>query len=456
MISYIVFLAGGLLNDWAFWSLEPMILAALPYVMGLVVLSHPSVGGQVERQAFSLTFAVGWLMAGVAAVYSNRFGDPFQAVSDPAVFYALSSGNLEGVVLPPLLGTLEGLGAIHVWRQVYELVRWIGLEDERYVGILVNVSAVAATSVLAVKIARVIFGPDAARLRRLKLMLVMCGMFWLFAGLHLRDGFILFLVTALIYWLVLYLKKPRFWSLALVSLGVGVASLLFALFRIEFAFVPVALLAAAVAGQTLSRPGAGNGFLRRGGLVVLATLVLGGLWLSAGGRMWSSLSGAYETYQSLTAAEESGTGSLGARLIVDQPLPVRVIPGMASLYLYPIPIWSGVQLESAYHLFRSFNAMFFYFVLPLMFLGLVRLWREPETRSSQLLFMTFAWIGTGLGVAATSLEGRHAAAFYVTIFILALLPDLEQPRRRREYRQALGTMFILVGVVHVSWMLLRL
>lgn len=73
-------------------------------------------------------------------------------------------------------------------------------------------------------------------------------------------------------------------------------------------------------------------------------------------------------------------------LIVSQPLPIRLVLGSVYLFVFPIPVWSGFQLESAYPLFKSLNAIYFYFLLPFLVISFRVLWRDAFSRTPLRLF----------------------------------------------------------------------
>ena len=142
-------------------------------------------------------------------------------------------------------------------------------------------------------------------------------------------------------------------------------------------------------------------------------------------------------------------------LVVQQPIPVRLIVGSAYLMLYPIPFWVGFQLESAYQLFKSFNAVFFYALIPLLILAGRRILRERDVRTPAVRFLVMVSAGLTLAVAGTSLETRHFGAFLVPVFLLALIPKLESQRDRRAYLRVLVGFLGGIFALHSLWWVLR-
>jgi hypothetical protein len=446
---------GALINLYAYLSLLPIIVAMLFYAAGVAMLLWPKVGGVHERRIFSRVFAVGFVMAGVAAAYAAYRADPYQLGSDAATFFRMAAGSTTAGLTLDDLGGLSGALAVKLWAAVYDLFAALGFPRERYVGVSLNITAVALAGVIGVKMCRQVFGDDPNRFGRLTLLYAACGIFWLFAALHLRDAVMLLAVTGLAYAWLHFLAKP---DLGFRLLQIVIASITAALFigflRTQFVFVPLAMAAVAVASLTVGRKDKRN---RRVAyvLVVIGVAVAGALLVALGEEIQLALLLGQEIYMDL-AAEEHGAGSLGMILIANQPLPIRLSMGSVYLFMFPIPFWSGFQLESAYHLFKSFNVLFFYFVLPLLALAIRQLWKHEEQRSPALLFVLLLSIGLTVSIAATSMETRHLGAFLTPVFVLALLPDLRVRSTRRNYRKLLGVMLGGVVAVHVAWSVLKM
>jgi hypothetical protein len=447
-------LLGGLISLIAYLSLAPLLLAFIFYSMGIAVLLWPGMGGTHERRIFSRVFAVGFLMSGVAAVYANYWNDPSQLASDADSFFRLASGQAAGIALDDLRVMFEGALAILLWGEVYDLFASLGFPRERYVGILFNITMVAATGAVAIKIARQVYGEDPYRVRRLTILFSACGLFWMFASIHIRDAVVLLGVTALVYVWLRFLTKPGFGARLLLLIATSlVASFALGFLRAEFVFVPIAMGAAGVAALMVGRQSGGR--LRGYILLLIGLAGVAGLLVVYGEAILRSMIFGQEGYGGL-AAETHGDDSLGMALIVNQPLPVRLVVGSLAVFLYPIPFWRGFQLESAYHLFKSFNVLFFYFLIPLLGLAVREIWRNGEHRTSPHLFMLFTTVGFTLAIAATSVESRHLGAFLVPMFILALLPDLRSRTGRHNYQQLLMATLTAVAVIHGLWVMVKI
>jgi uncharacterized membrane protein YccC len=148
--------------------------------------------------------------------------------------------------------------------------------------------------------------------------------------------------------------------------------------------------------------------------------------------------------------------SLGLALIFNQPLPIRSVLGTIYLYLFPIPFWSGFSLSSFYHIFKGFNALLFYAVIPMLLQGLWVVWKQRNLRTPQILFTLFAALGFSVAIAITSAENRHLGAFLPIVFIFALLPDYSKKKERKVYRKLITAMVVGMMFIHFLWVLVKL
>lgn len=433
-------------------SLLPIIAAAIYFLLGILPLFSRTLGGSWERKLYLWTFLSGFLAAAIASLYRAKFSD---LQTDAEQFFSLSSSGAVGLSITELLSVSEGSLAVIIWRQAFIAMQVIGFPIEHYVGVFLNVLIVSISSVVALKIARKIYGSDEVRLNNLIKMYSMCGMFWLYSGILMRDSIILLSVNVLIYFWVNFLLFPRsplrIFALIVVSF---LAIPAFKFMRTEFVFVPFAMLLAGVVTLMLVRSMA----LSKGKLytlVALGAVVAGWAYLSVGDALQAALSQGLNYYSS-ESADQSDAGSLGMALIVNQSVPVRLLAGSIYLYLFPIPMWSGLQLESSYHLFKSFNVLFMYFLIPLMLLAVRDLFKNKLMRSPPLIFMAFLILGFSLAIAGTSLENRHLGVFYGALFIIALLPDLRKTHAINNYKKMLSLVFFSIFIIHAAWMTLKI
>ena len=407
-------------------------------------------GGLPEWQMFSRVYSVCFLMAGVAAVYANQFSPVGQlSGGDAAGFFNLATADAKGLSIVQIERLSEGAFAIWIWRAVYDFCDYIGFEKLPYVGVCFNTTVVSMSGVVGIKMARLIFGQDAYRFQQLTLLLASCGLIWLLSALHLRDGLVFFMVTVATYVWLWFVIKPSLWRLILVTvISLGFASILLYLRR-EFAFVPLALMMAAffsVAITSISRR------RQKASSIVMATLsffIAIALLFNFGESLFLAMRAGADSYS--TVSRETGAGGLGYNAVVNQPLPIKIFMGSLYLFIFPIPVWAGLQLDSAYHLFKSLNAPFFYALLPLLAIATRHITLGVTARSNEALFLFFVSVGFVSSIAVTSLETRHLAAFLMPIFLFAILPDFRLKTIRRQYHVILAIWMFLLLLIHMAW-----
>jgi hypothetical protein len=341
-----------------------------------------------------------------------------------------------------------------LWRAVYDLFAAIGFEKTRYIGIAVNVLLVAMSGVIGVKMTKLTFGHDNPRVNRFILLFSLCGIFWLFASLHLRDAAVLFTFSALAFYWLKYMAVPRAVNLGwLVGANIG-AFVVFGYLRYDFLLVPLATIAAGLAAIALDS--SSKGTRRRWALVTagLMSVALALLLVFLPSDLFDVLLHAKETYAEFSV-ESQDANSLGNQIIVNAPLLTRLVLGSAYLLIFPIPVWSGFQLDSAYQLLKSLNALFMYGLIPLLALAIWRIATRKAFRTASLLHLLFLAVGFTLAIAGTSLETRHLGVFLMPVLVLAALPDLSSRSERVTYQCLLVCFVASMVLIHFAWAILK-
>lgn len=449
--SLCALILGMLLHVAAYGSIQPVVIGALFLVGVMFLLSLKGMGGCDERQAFLLVYSIGWFWAGIAALYANFLGD---LAFDAAKFYEDSiSGTFSVNSLLPGHEFEENLLPILIWQFFYDLFASIGFEKGRYIGVAMNVTIVALTAVVGIRMMKIVFGRDEVRIRRFTVAFALCGVFWLFAAIHNRDAAILFAVTLLAYYWVRYLADISTSNIFRLGVATFFAVSLFALLRREFLFLPPAMIMAGLAAMVVGKKKRGNHVKIL--LAVVVVLTAAAYFFST---MWSDLSDALMLgnvgYTELSLME-SHADSLGNAFITNQPLTVRLMAGFMYMLISPIPFWSGFQLESAYHLFKSFHVVFMYAMTPLFALAVLRIVKSKMLRTASILFLLFSFVGFTLSVAGTSLETRHVGAFLPLLLVVAMVPDVSSVKDRRAYRNLLILFVSAMVLVHLAWAVMK-
>lgn len=451
-IDLCFFCLACVLNVLVYGSLSPIVLAFAVYLTGCSLLSTFVSGGVHVRRIYSRMFVLGFLASGVSSIYIVYLGD-YQP--DAVYFFDMSSNIDNDVSMSELNKATSSAAAIVIWGYFYQFTGLLGFPREQYVGVILNVLIVALSSVVALVTARRVYGFDPYRFKRLIILYSSCGLFWIFSGMHLRDAFLLLIISSLVYVWICFLLKPAMNIELLKVVGMTFScSLLIGFFRFQFLYVPFIMAMAGLASLVTLRS-------LHHSLRWLFLLFLVAIVISAALFFFEFLDDVQTMVQLTRQSYFEGdsavnpSGSLGMALIVNQPMAIRLFLGAAYLFVYPIPFWSGFQLESAYDLFKSINVVFFYFVIPLLVITVWQLWRNKGGRRPMFLFLLYSSVVFTLAVAGTTLETRHFGVFLAPLFVLLLLPNLRVPAVWRNYKQILVMVLACVAFGHLLWFVMK-
>jgi hypothetical protein len=449
----VIWFIGTALNLAAYMDANCVIAGLVMYALGgLLVFITSRQHLALQFAVYSRLFAIGWLMAGIGAIYAEVFRDPLQLGSDAATFFELARSDTRGLPLEDLGLLTESAGAVFTWRAAYESFAAFGFERSRYIGLLVNVVIVAFSGIVALRCALLMYGFDVPRLRRMQVFVAGCGLFWLFSAIHLRDGFVLLVAALSVQLWLQFLRKPgtaRLLWLLLLSLPLYAA---FAVLRPEFVYLPALMCIGALVALGLSR--AGHSPALAAAVIIGGALAAAGSWYLLGESFLAVFQRGTEAYSDLAAVEASAD-SLGMKLVMNQPAPIRLVLGSAQLFTMPIPFWMGFQTGNAAVFFKSMNAIFFYGFTPLVVLAAWRVIGRRELRTPINLFLLISFAACTAAIALTSLESRHFGAFLVPGFCLALVPALDGARDGAAYRLLLQLYLTAVALVHIAWLIIK-
>ena len=429
--------------------LFPLLLAA-PVAFYLLLKARRNTA---EVVIFARSFAIGLLAAGIASYYAIVLLDPFQLASDASSFFELSSQAGPARSVQDLQTVTEGAGAVVLWSWFYNAAAAIGFPREPYVGISVNIVLVAMSAFICSRIAQRMYGDDEYRSNRLVLFFSISGNMWLFAGLHIRDGSILFVVMLLCYWWIDYLAQLRHRKLVPAALGTLVAMPILQVLRAEFFYVPMLIGILALLCLNFSRGRGDNRFITLVSILFGLTLIAVAV-IAFGDQIQAMFATGQQGYSDLSL-QEARSGSLGAALIVEQAAPIRIALGVPYLYYFPIPAWAGFADVTAILLFKSINALSFYFLSGFLFAGIYMILTNKQLRSPAFLFALAVPLAFSVSIALTSLESRHLGVFLPLFYVVALLPDLRADADRRLVKFTMTATVIGMIFIHLVWFALR-
>ncbi len=453
LTNFILFFFGFVVNFISYFSLNPFFSFFIFLILGRLLISIFFLNGLYEIKMYYRIAYMGWLMSGIAAIYVVYFKDNYQLYSDAGDFFNLTiNKEVSTVSLIEIQGFFENALPIYIWNSIYNGFNFLGFPKERYIGVFFNTIAVSLSGVFTIKIARLIFFNDIVKLQRLIYLFSFCGLFWLFSSIHLRDSLVLLIVTILTFFWVLFLKSKITTRNVLLILVANLSSyIIFRFLRAEFTFVPIAFFLSAMFAKYLSQVRGKKYFLKSFMFSILIILFIGIIIKILGQDLIETVVNGYISYNE--GSEKSN--SLGNTLIVNQILPLRLIFGFIYLFVFPIPFWSGFQLESAYHLFLTFNVLYFYYLTPLFILSIVYFFKFKSTRRTTLIFIFFISIGFTFAISLTSLETRHFGCFLPSILVFSLIPDLEIKKHDLMLKLYLKCFLVIIFSGHLCWYALK-
>jgi hypothetical protein len=216
----------------------------------------------------------------------------------------------------------------------------------------------------------------------------------------------------------------------------------------------------------------GNGLIRKILLCLFGSLLIqAAIYVATGFNVFNATASSTDQYilhassvgASSVGASSVGASSVGAKesslgfqYILSQPFLIRSFVGLYYINVFPIPIWHGFDGKSIYHVFKSFNAIFMCFVIPLAVIGCYEV-KKYGTQLQRLgvLFLIVVYLGFSFGVAATSLESRHLASFLMPLLIVAAVPGFDCQRKRIAYLKVFGGWMLVIGLTHLAWYSLK-
>lgn len=460
-VSAILALSGGAMQAYANNALDALFTSMLLMVLGYLVVRLIFPHGRAEHRAFLLTYSIGVFGGGIAQCYSLfKFGEVqsfvdaigfYDAIFDRPPYY-----SWEDITSLWVDGREVSRGAplaVVIWQWVYHLRYKAGFAHGVYLGVMFNALVMGLTACITVRTAREVFGNDPWRLRRVGTLFALCGLFILFSSILIRDCFTTFLNTLVLWGIVRWLSRPNTRTLVFAGLVTLVA--VSAMYYLRSRSIALFGLYWALAGLCWF---IAHRFDHRRMFVVALTipgLLFGSAYLLNYIQSSRELEAHHrEQYESILG-EASQEDSIAMRLIVKQPLPVRLALGTGSMAIFPIPLWryfDGTRGE--YHLIKGYHGLYQLAVLPLLIAGFIMVSRaffRDRQKSNTLIFLALYLAMNTLAVVATSLEQRHLAQFMPAFMLLAVVPDTRE-RTTRAFVECIAVVWVcLVILVHLAW-----
>ena len=352
---------------------------------------------------------------------------------------------------------MESTLPLVIWQQVYKLTWLLGFDFGPYIGVMFNALVMAITGSITVRIARELYGDDAWRLRRVGTLFTFCGLFILFGAVLIRDCFTTLLNAFVLWGIVRWLVRSTPINLFFVIVLMVGAAYAMVFLRIEsvvlfglFGFL------AFLFWFFKERPDRIRFFAMI--LVIDILLVTSAYIVEYAHSLQEIQTGGITQYDKL-CRDASTDDSLGMRLVINQPLPIRLVLGSGMLMTFPIPLLAYFNFNSTdYRWIVGYHGIYQVLVLPLVFAGFIAVYhllKRDRRQAAPLAFLAVYILMNLAAVVATSLEHRHLAQFMPALIILAALPDTREKKTRNGVRKMIMWWFGVVAFVNVLWVLAK-
>ena len=440
----------GYANDTA----DSVIVGLLLCLSGAAVVRIIFHNKKAEMQAFLLSYVVCVCVGGLAQWYAfSAFGVSQSTTDAVQSFFPYISSQPPFRTIADLPLNFNSPLAVIIWQQFYKATWWLGLDFGPYIGVMANAFIVGLTGSITVRIAREFLGNDVWRLQRLGILYAFCGLFILFGSILIRDCFTTFFNVLVLWGIVRWLVKPTIKNLffAVIMTSISIYAIIYLRFE-SIVLFGVYWFIALILVVWVAR----NGRTR-----AAVSMFIFGLFLIGSPYIYSYLETSQEfqnestlsyTDFSISRARED---SLGVRLIINQPMPIRLVAGSGSMMISPLPLWNYFKTgASEYHLIKGYNGVYQVLVLPLVFCGILLVFRaiqRDKKSAAPLLFLVIYLIVNTLIVVTTSMEQRHLAQFLPSLIILAALPDTRDKVVNKSLKSIISGWFLMVILAHLAW-----
>lgn len=451
--SFILYVLSLLIIGFSYQSYEPLLIINFYFLFFILVTSLLS--GKNNLDDFSSTiliFSICLFWTAISSIYLNVFDDSQYKGQDSGFFLELAQGAV--FINPNIFGSnfYDGIGAVNFWKLFYDLFYLAGFSKLPYIGVTINTIFVSLSGLFSLKMVKLLYPSDPKRYFRFLILFSSCGLFMLFASLHLRDAFVLFFVTLQSYGWIRFIRYKNSSNFFLLFFITVICSYTLFWLRAEFTALGFGFLAAFLGSFILTNQLSriSQLFLYSLSAFIGITVVILLLNYTS---VISDLVDSSINY-SKVGAEASG-GSLGYELIISQPLPIRIFLSSIFLFILPVPFWSGMEENSIYYLFKSLNAVYFYFIIPLIVLSFINFLSFKGLRNTENYFLLFCILGFTTVVAFTSVESRHIGSFIPLFLLFCLIPGFNKTIEKKNYLTLLLLFVCLIILIHTAWIFIK-
>lgn len=393
-------------------------------------------------------------MSSIGVLFLKHFNDKLQITKDAFNFFHLSTSNEIPLNIFKISMYSEGSLAIYIWKIYYTIFDILNIDLGMYIGIYLNIFISASVYLIVMKITRVIFVDRKNYSRRVFYLFSFCGIYYLFSSLHFRDSFILLIFAFNILSSLTFLQKPNsscnLFKYILISI---LLSFCFFFLRKEFIFIPLVFAAVNILLLIIYK-NSGISIVTKLLLLFSSLIIFSSIFL-INNNVLNYLIDGYLNYSN-DSNDNSSSSSFGLSLIVNQPIILRGILGFFYMFIFPMPFWSGLTTDSAYHFFKSLNVLYLYVLFPFFILCILKIPNSSFYKNKYFVFLLITSIGFTLSVVMTSLESRHFGIFIILFQILSLYVNINTNIQKSNLFMSLMVYILFISVLHTVWLMLKI
>jgi len=338
--------------------------------------------------------------------------DTMQFESDAAYFFDVSSSYF--VSHDDYVGG-ENAGPIVVWAHIYRFLEGMGVRADPLWGILLNAVLIVAAMSLFFRYAIANFDLDIRKQRLLALLMGSNGLMMMFAGIHLRDCFLVTFTTIAV---TVFGKPVKQWNLQTIAWQLSLLAALVVLSyfcRVEAFIVPVIIYLISIYAFNFSdldlRFKAIFVLVGAGLLYIAFTRII-----DVGEYYTSYVERNYDAYRELSE-DETGASSLALYLLYRLPVYITTVAASLQVLFVKFPVWREMW-RGSYDFYMTLTAVQMLFVAPRAIgMCLSSVYRKVP---NIVTFHVLAVVLMLVFVALTSIQVRHFAVVYPSLLLLAV------------------------------------
>jgi hypothetical protein len=443
----ILLFIGTLLNCFTFETVEVLFILFFFIVSSFALLFFVFNLDSSELELFYFTFSFLWFISGITGLV-DIFSYQLYLETDAYEFFEIASTNLKGNTLDDISRISTGSLAIQIWNYFYDFFGKINSINTEYIGKLVNVFFVSFSTTITYRIKRLFFSKKANDTFILGLLFSSSGLICMYGVLHLRDAFVLLLVTVILYFIILFFLRTDFKNFIFIFLIIIFSSYVMFYLRYEYILIPFILLGLGIFYKVVSLKKSWFKYAFQICFYLSIPILFIFTYKYYTELEIRGLSEAREAYFEL-ATEESSSNSLGL-IIASLPFPLNSIITYFFMLFGPVPFWVGLGLNSSYNLLKSLNAIYMYFTFPIFVLTVRRVIKLNSDLSYIFYYIISIFLLFSILISMSSADNRHLGAFMVP-YILVCSLYFDEIVHSNAYRLWLYRLLFTILFIHVLW-----